>query len=271
MVLLYFLRCLSLIVLWLKLGFTAIIVLSIYSRADSIARFLNLAIDHFSIFLLVLNLVVVGNLAIFWRSPLIITQSFLLLMSVFTTLLFLEFPDSTFWLLLILLIVYDIAVVLTPHGLIRVLVEKIQERGEAIPGLVYSTAPHGPEDYSEEQLFDDDDGSIQPQFIHDEVVLHEEPHVNARRHDPGLILGLGDFVFYGALVTRAARVGCESVSLCILGILFGLCVTLICLLVKQKVLPALPFSLSIGGIFFVASLFSFGEFVDILKESLCAF
>jgi presenilin 1 len=271
MVILYFMNCVSIILLWLKIGFTTIIILSVYSRIGSIVRFFNTPIDHWSVFLVIVNLTVVGNLSVFWRGPLIVTQFFLILISIFTTLLFLEFADSTFWTLMLLLIVYDMAVVLAPQGLLRVLVEKVQERGEVIPGLVYSTAPHTCDDESEETLFDDDDGSIHPQFIHEEVVLHEDPHANARRHDPGLVLGLGDFIFYGALVTRAARAGPYAVVLCIIGVMFGLCVTLVCLLARERALPALPFSLSLGGLFFLAGLFAFGRFSLTLTGSLCVF
>jgi hypothetical protein len=271
MVVLYLLNCLSIILLWLKIGFTTITILSVYSRIGGVVRFFNAPIDHFSVLFLIVNLTVVGNLSVFWRGPLLVTQFFLILISIFTALLFLEFADSTFWTLMLLLIVYDMTVVLAPHGLLRVLVEKVQERGEVIPGLVYSTAPHTGDDDSEETLFDDDDGSIHPQFIHEEVVLHEDPHANARRHDPGLVLGLGDFIFYGALVTRAARAGPETVILCIVGVLFGLCVTLVCLLVRERALPALPFSLSIGGLFFLAGISSFRRFSLILAGSLCVF
>jgi presenilin 1 len=278
-VMFYLFDCISLITLWLKIGFTTIVALNIYSLAESISRFSNIPIDHISLFFLVLNLIIVGLLAIFWRGPLIMTQSFLILTSIFTTLLFLDFADSTFWVLMILLILYDIAIVLTPHGLLRVLVERVQERGEAMPGMVYTTDPHSGENDSEEELLgdngsdkdaeEDDDGD--GLNLHEEIVLHEDHHINKERHDPGLMLGLGDFIFYGALVTRAGRSGWDAVMLCIFGIIFGLCVTLMCLLVKQKVLPALPFSLAFGGIFFLSSLFTFKEFIYVLKESLCVF
>jgi presenilin 1 len=163
------------------------------------------------------------------------------------------------------------AVVLLPNGLLKLFVEKAQERGDTIPGLMYSTAGHVADEYSEETPFDDDDGSIHPHFIHDEVMLQEAPQARARRHDTGLVLGLGDFIFYGALVTRAARVGWDIVILCVIGVVFGLCVTLACLMVKQRPLPALPFSLSVGALFFFMGIFTFRGFAHTLSRAFCVF
>jgi presenilin 1 len=271
MVVLYFLNFLSLIIAFLKTGFATIITLTIYSHIGDISHFFNTPLDRLSVLLLISNLVIVGTLAIFWRAPLIFTQFFLIIISIFTTLLFLEFPDWTFWTLLLLLIVYDMGVVLLPNGLLKLFVEKAQERGDSIPGLMYSTAAHMETEYSEETLFDDDDGSIHAHFIQDEVLLQEAPHAGARRHDPGLVLGLGDFIFYGALVTRAARVGWDIVILCVIGVVFGLCVTLVCLMMKQRPLPALPFSLAAGGIFFCAGIVTFRGFARILTRAFCVF
>jgi presenilin 1 len=267
LVVLYFLNCLSAIIFSLKIGFAAIITITIYSHIGDVASFLNAPLDRFSVFLLIANFAVVGTLAIFWRAPLIFTQFFLMLISIFTTLLFIEFPDWTFWTLLLLLVVYDVFSLL-PNGLMRLFVEKAQERGDSIPGLLYSTAAHMADDYSEETLFDDDDGG---QALHDEVLLQEAPHAGARRHDPGLVLGLGDFIFYGALVTRAARVGWDVFILSAIGVVLGLCVTLGCLMVKQRPLPALPFSLSAGALFFFAGIFTFRPFSRILIHALCVF
>ena len=46
----------------------------------------------------------------------------------------------TVWILLGLLVIYDACVVLCPHGLLNLLIKKSEERGDAIPALVYASA-----------------------------------------------------------------------------------------------------------------------------------
>jgi hypothetical protein len=272
MVGLYLAHCLAVILAWLSLGLTIIISSSLLFKLRALATSLNVAMDKVSIAFLVANVAIVGNMAIFWRAPLIVTQFYLIVISVFATLAFLEIPDWTIWTLLVLLIVYDTVIVLPPQGLLRILIEKVQERGDPIPALVYSTAARDASDDSDEpNIFDDDDGSIQPQLISDEVIGQADVPLESRRTDNGLTLGLGDFIFYGTLVTRAARVGCDYVILAMLGVIFGLLFTLVCLLVQRKPLPALPFSLTLGLMCFVAAFCSFRRFIHVTASRLIVF
>uniref|UniRef100_A0A7S3QVY7 Presenilin n=1 Tax=Dunaliella tertiolecta TaxID=3047 RepID=A0A7S3QVY7_DUNTE len=63
-------------------------------------------------------------------------------------------------------------------------------------------------------------------------------------------LGLGDFVFYSLLVGRAAMYDCMTVFAAYIGIIAGLGLTLIFLAVSQHALPALPFSIAMGVMFY---------------------
>ena len=84
-------------------------------------------------------------------------------------------------------------------------------------------------------------------------------------------LGLGDFVFYGILVTRAARLGWDIAVLCILAVLLGLSLTLVCLAIFERPLPALPFSLFLGIIFYIIAAYTFRPFATNIRDTLLVF
>ena len=66
-------------------------------------------------------------------------------------------------------------------------------------------------------------------------------------------LGLGDFVFYSVLVSRAAMHGFSTCIACALVIMGGLGLTLVLLAVFQKALPALPVSIFLGVLFYLCT------------------
>eukprot|EP01063_Lacrimia_lanifica_P034227 TRINITY_DN627_c6_g1_i1.p1 TRINITY_DN627_c6_g1~~TRINITY_DN627_c6_g1_i1.p1 ORF type:complete len:449 (+),score=196.12 TRINITY_DN627_c6_g1_i1:63-1409(+) len=74
---------------------------------------------------------------------------------------------------------------------------------------------------------------------------------------PGLVyeskqykLGLGDFVFYSVLVGRAAKYTYLTWVVSFVAVLAGLCGTLFSLGMFKKALPALPFSIALGIVFY---------------------
>lgn len=77
-------------------------------------------------------------------------------------------------------------------------------------------------------------------------------------------LGLGDFVFYSVLVSRAAVHGFSTCIACALVILGGLGITLVLLAVFQKALPALPVSIFLGVLFYLCTR---AFIVPMLEES----
>lgn len=80
-------------------------------------------------------------------------------------------------------------------------------------------------------------------------------------------LGLGDFVFYSVLVTKAALYGFTAWAVCTLVIVFGLGATLVLLSVYRMALPALPISIGLGTIFFLLTRFSIQPYVEALNET----
>jgi presenilin 1 len=75
------------------------------------------------------------------------------------------------------------------------------------------------------------------------------------RLERGVKLGLGDFVFYSVLVGRAALFDILTVFTTFIAVITGLFFTILLLAVWRKALPALPFSIFFGILFFFGSRF----------------
>lgn len=69
-------------------------------------------------------------------------------------------------------------------------------------------------------------------------------------------LGLGDFIFYSVLVSKAAQSGFAAFVACFLAILTGLGGTLVLLAVYHHALPALPISIFLAVAFYVLTIYS---------------
>ena len=77
-------------------------------------------------------------------------------------------------------------------------------------------------------------------------------------------LGLGDFVFYSVLVSRAAMFDLATMAASFIAIILGLAGTLALLALMQRALPALPISIFLGIIFYFVTRFSIAPFIDTL-------
>ncbi|OHT06050.1 Clan AD, family A22, presenilin-like aspartic peptidase [Tritrichomonas foetus] len=312
------------IFVWMVLAVSIILSYYVWMYVGRIPALLNFPVDYITFIILIINLVVVGDLSIFWRAPPIVTQIFLVFISVLIALVFLTFPDWTIWILLVILVIYDCCVVLCPHGLLNMLIKKSEERNDEIPALVYASAAYhmgedhhwneyegweaAQEEQDEAQSEDDSQDGMEGDSSDDEKTSkktraedqddddeettndnrdkeaakkedaenpqqkkqHKTAHKKKKVRD-GVRLGLGDFCFYGILITRAARLGWDLTILCIFAVILGLSLTLLLLAWLQRPLPALPISLILGIIFFVIGALTFRKFDINLRDTLLAF
>ena len=75
-------------------------------------------------------------------------------------------------------------------------------------------------------------------------------------------LGLGDFIFYSVLVSKAAQYSFATFAACMLVVLAGLGGTLILLAVYHHALPALPISILMGIVVYLTTRFFVEPFVE---------
>ncbi|RLN53075.1 hypothetical protein BBJ29_002059 [Phytophthora kernoviae] len=80
--------------------------------------------------------------------------------------------------------------------------------------------------------------------------------------DETIKLGLGDFVFYSVLVSRAAKYDFSAMTGCLISILMGLGGTLFLLGMYQKALPALPISILLAVLMYFWLRVVFVEFAS---------
>ena len=191
-VLLFYFRCMKVIVGWLLLSVLMLLLVFGGTLAHNVLDALNVQVDWVTFGLLLANFTVLGVVSIFLIAPMRLNQFYMIAVSVLMASYFSYLPEWTTWALLIAMAVYDLAAVLCPKGPLNILVRLAQDRNEPIPALVYSTAV----------WLGMADADAPPA---DEVLRHgTNPFVLSKRHGRGIKLGLGDFVFYSVLVGRCA-------------------------------------------------------------------
>lgn len=194
----------------------------------------NIPTDYFTFSLVIYNLSVVGAIVICWEQLSLLTHmkfllnGYLLAMSISLTLPFSCFSEWTLWLVLLLLVFWDIFAVLAPCGPLRYVMEVATNRrlmGEAFdipPGMLYKT----------------------------------------RKFQ----IGTGDFIFYGTLVGRAATADYVTFVACFTAILAGLFITVFFTFQSKRLLPALPLALSMSIVTYFIFKYMSSEYVSFLTE-----
>jgi len=85
--------------------------------------------------------------------------------------------------------------------------------------------------------------------------------------DRSIKLGLGDFVFYSVLVSKASLYGFATAASCFLVIILGLGSTLVLLSVYKMALPALPISIGLGVTFYFGTRIFVVPMLEVLSAT----
>jgi len=85
--------------------------------------------------------------------------------------------------------------------------------------------------------------------------------------DNNIKLGLGDFIFYSVLVSKAAENSFAAFVACFISILMGLGGTLVLLAVYHKALPALPISIFLAVVFFVLTIYCMSPWIEVVWQA----
>lgn len=254
-------------------GFLFLVVLMLlglmgYLLLLNLIQVFSIPLDYITMVILLWNFAAVGLVSIFWRGPMWLQQSYLVVLSSLMAFALTGLQEWTTWTLLAILAVWDLIAVLCPFGPLKMLVESSREQNRDVPALLYSVnmvwlMAHGSYDDRKQ----DNQEYLEKRYreLQDrrQRENQKEEFDEEDEEETGLKLGLGDFVFYSVLIARTSMIsGWVTTIACFVAVLTGLTMTIFLLAIAKKALPALPISIALGLLFYFVSSIAVVPYVD---------
>ncbi|KAJ5079854.1 presenilin [Anaeramoeba ignava] len=227
----------------------------------------NFGMDWFSFLFILYNISVVGVIVLFWKGPKKIQQGYLILIGILVSITISQLPKITTWVVLILIAFYgmenNIFAVLSTKGPLKILISQSRNKKIDLPGFIYTSClwiVHTNILNTNENIKNNNNNNNNN---NDEKTQSNEKDFEILSKW-NIKLGLGDFIFYNVLITRACFYDYVAVISCFIAILVGLSFTLFLLFIFRSSLPALPLSILFGLLSYFFSKFSLVYFVKFL-------
>ncbi|KAF9114349.1 Presenilin-1 [Mortierella sp. AM989] len=120
------------VVVAMLLGFMGYILLL------NLIQVLRIPLDYVTMCFALWNFAVAGLVSVFWKGPMWLQQVYLTVMSSLMAFSLTGLAEWTTWMLLALLVVWDLIAVLCPFGPLKILVESSKNQNQEVPALLYT-------------------------------------------------------------------------------------------------------------------------------------
>ncbi|KAG0039379.1 hypothetical protein BGZ82_008479 [Podila clonocystis] len=147
--------CIFLSILWVKvsmagsdyrcvlIGFFMVVVAMLlgfmgYILILNLIQVLRIPLDYITMSFALWNFAVAGLISVFWKGPMWLQQVYLTVMSSLMAFSLTGLAEWTTWMLLALLVIWDLIAVLCPFGPLKILVESSRNQNQEVPALLYT-------------------------------------------------------------------------------------------------------------------------------------
>ncbi|KFH67263.1 hypothetical protein MVEG_07785 [Podila verticillata NRRL 6337] len=104
----------------------------------NLIQVLRIPLDYITMSFALWNFAVAGLISVFWKGPMWLQQIYLTVMSSLMAFSLTGLAEWTTWMLLALLVVWDLIAVLCPFGPLKILVESSRNQNQEVPALLYT-------------------------------------------------------------------------------------------------------------------------------------
>ncbi|KAG0093177.1 hypothetical protein BGZ92_007160 [Podila epicladia] len=104
----------------------------------NLIQVLRIPLDYITMSFALWNFAVAGLISVFWKGPMWLQQVYLTVMSSLMAFSLTGLAEWTTWMLLALLVIWDLIAVLCPFGPLKILVESSRNQNQEVPALLYT-------------------------------------------------------------------------------------------------------------------------------------